>query len=283
MSQSAPKAWDPVEQTTTFMAPKIVLPDLSLIRDLFEGFKLVAIALDRNGNVEYANRHILELLGAKSPEEVLGKQWFNEFIPEAQRTNLTEMFGAYLAEQSIRATIINPVVTLSGEVRVVAWNNAVRLDNEKNICGMLSLGWDITEQKRAQALVAQQARRILDLSTPILQIWEGVLLAPLVGELEGVRAEQLSGLLLEAIVTSRARVVLLDVTGLPQVDADTAERLMNTIAAARLVGASAIVTGMRPTLARTIVELGVDLSNVTTCGTLMAGLKLALNVRSEVA
>ncbi|HZF51189.1 MAG TPA: PAS domain S-box protein [Polyangiaceae bacterium] len=278
MDSIAPPPPASVELSTESLAPKIELPDLSFIRKLFESFKLLVVALDVNANVEYANTYVLKLLGAKSPEEVFGKHWFKEFIPDVQRSDMTQMFRSYLTDHSIGASAVNSIVTLSGEERIVSWNNAVRLDEERNVCGTLSLGVDITEQRRAQAVVAKQARRILELSTPILQIWEGVLLAPLIGEIEGGRAQQLSGLLLEAIVRSGARVVLLDVTGLPQVDAEAAERLMNTIAAARLVGASAIVTGMRPALAHTIVELGVDLSQVTTCGTLMAGLKLALTL-----
>ncbi|HZF55053.1 MAG TPA: PAS domain S-box protein [Polyangiaceae bacterium] len=267
--------------TTAFAAPKIVLPDLSLVRRLFESFRLAVVAFDVNGNIEHANPFLIDLLGAMGPEDVLGKHWFKEFIPENQRANMTEVFRAVLARQSIGASVENSILTLTGEERFIAWNNVVRLDDEGLVCGTLSLGSDITEQRRAQALVAQQARRILELSTPILQIWEGVLLAPLIGEIEEERAQQLSGLLLQTIVASRARVVLLDVTGLPEVDAETAERLMNTISAARLIGASAIVTGMRPALAQTIVEFGLDLSQVTTCGTLMAGLKLALS-RKEI-
>src|ERR1043166_4899177 len=151
---------DQARSQGTFATPRIVLWDLTLIHQLFEPFQSVVVVLDRRGDVEYVNHYTLSLLGARTREQVIGKHWFSEFLPPAQRGDVRDKFMEIMMQATGTSGFVNPVVTLSGEERLITWNNALRLDAEGNPCGVFSLGFDITEQKRAESLVVEQARRI---------------------------------------------------------------------------------------------------------------------------
>lgn len=125
--------------------------------------------------------------------------------------------------------------------------------------------------------------RLLDLirsaSTPIAPVHDGILVVPMVGMFDSVRAQTLTERLLERVGEARAQVVILDVSGVPVFDAEAAHLIVRTSAAVRLLGARLVLVGLSPTIARTIVELGVDLAGLTTLGTLQAGLDHALALR----
>jgi rsbT co-antagonist protein RsbR len=134
--------------------------------------------------------------------------------------------------------------------------------------------------------IRAQQRQIEQLSTPVLQLREGLLIMPVVGILDARRAQQLTEQLLEAIRARRGKVVVLDITGVAVVDSRVANHLIQTVDAARLMGATAIVTGVSPEVAQTLVGLGIDLGNVTTVGDLQGGVDeadrlLGLRVASE--
>jgi len=128
----------------------------------------------------------------------------------------------------------------------------------------------------AEEVITRQSREILELSTPIIRLWEGVVAAPLIGTLDTARAQQFTENLLESIVKTRSTVALIDITGVPSVDTRTAQHLIETVSAVRLLGADIILTGIRPAIAQTLVHLGIDLSSVNTRSSLADGLRLAL-------
>ena len=136
----------------------------------------------------------------------------------------------------------------------------------------LDLGLAIDTQvfERNRMIRAQQLE-LEELSTPVLQLREGLLILPLVGVLDSRRAQQLTEQLLEAIRTRRGRVVVLDVTGVAAVDSRVANHLIQTVDAARLMGTTAIITGVSPDVAQTLVGLGINLGNVTTLAELEDG------------
>lgn len=123
--------------------------------------------------------------------------------------------------------------------------------------------------------VKMQAEEIMELSARVLPLSQGVLLMPLIGRIDGPRAERIMQVLLEAVTEQSARVVLLDVTALPTVDAEVAPHLVNAASAVRLLGATAALVGVRPNLARTIVAGGVDLGGIVTLARLEDGLRYA--------
>jgi rsbT co-antagonist protein RsbR len=131
-------------------------------------------------------------------------------------------------------------------------------------------------EKENLFLIEQQRRTIAAMSTPIIQVWDGVLTLPIVGGVGAARASVILEALLAEIVKRGAQFAILDLTGVEEVDAETAEQLLRIVRAAELLGARAIVSGIRPRVAQTIVELGVDLASLATVANLQEGLKACL-------
>jgi rsbT co-antagonist protein RsbR len=131
-------------------------------------------------------------------------------------------------------------------------------------------------QRGRDQIVARQQQELLELSTPVIGLWDGVLALPLIGTLDSMRAQVVMESLLQKIVDTGATIAIIDITGVPTVDTLVAQHLMKTIAAARLMGADCIISGIRPQIAQTIVHLGVDLENVTTKATLADAFLVAL-------
>ena len=126
-------------------------------------------------------------------------------------------------------------------------------------------------------LIEKQREAIEELSTPIIKIWDQVLVLPLIGTLDTRRSQNLTEALLTDIAASQTKVSILDITGVPTVDSAVANHLLKTVAAVKLLGAECVITGIRPDVAQTIVHLGVDLTGVETLSNLSEGLKWALS------
>ncbi|WP_429499606.1 STAS domain-containing protein [Robbsia andropogonis] len=131
-------------------------------------------------------------------------------------------------------------------------------------------------QATRQRIIERQQQELLDLTTPVVRLWESVVALPLIGTLDSERTQVVMESLLESIVANEAAIAIIDITGVPTVDTLVAQHLLKTVAAAHLMGAECIISGIRPQIAQTIVHLGVDLGNVVTKATLEDALKLAL-------
>jgi rsbT co-antagonist protein RsbR len=118
-------------------------------------------------------------------------------------------------------------------------------------------------QKTREEVIARQAQEISELSTPVVKLWDGVLALPLIGTLDSERTQVVMENLLQSIVDEGAEIAIIDITGVPTVDTLTAQHLLKTVAAARLMGADCIVSGIRPQIAQTMVHLGVELNVVS--------------------
>lgn len=137
---------------------------------------------------------------------------------------------------------------------------------------------DAYQQGREQVIMRQQ-QELLDLSTPVIKLWDGIVAVPLIGTLDSERTQVVMEGLLEAIVENEADVAIIDITGVPTVDTLVAQHLLKAVAAARLMGAECIISGIRPQIAQTIVHLGVDLGDVITKSTLGDALRIAFSKR----
>jgi rsbT co-antagonist protein RsbR len=130
--------------------------------------------------------------------------------------------------------------------------------------------------KSREEVITRQQQELLELSTPVVELWTGILALPLIGTLDSARTQVVMESLLQAIVRTGAAIAIIDITGVPTVDTLVAQHLLKTVAAARLMGADCIISGIRPQIAQTIVHLGVDLSEVSTKATLADAFTLAL-------
>jgi len=133
-----------------------------------------------------------------------------------------------------------------------------------------------TFQKAREEVIARQQQELLELSTPVVKLWDGILALPLIGTLDSARTQVVMETLLQRIVETGSGTAIIDITGVPTVDTQTAQHLLKTVTAIRMMGADCIISGIRPQIAQTIVHLGVDLQGVMTKATLADALALAL-------
>ena len=140
--------------------------------------------------------------------------------------------------------------------------------------GLLSME---SYQRGREDVIQRQQADMLELSTPVVKLWDGVLALPMIGTLDSHRTQIVMETLLQRIVETGAEIAIIDITGVPTVDTLTAQHLLKTVTAARLMGADCIISGIRPQIAQTIVHLGVDLQDVSTKAALADAFRLALD------
>jgi rsbT co-antagonist protein RsbR len=166
--------------------------------------------------------------------------------------------------------------------------NAMNRDKAMSPAAIAQMTWGITLlldelglhtfevfQKSREEVILRQQREISELSTPVVKLWDGVLALPIIGTLDSERTQVIMENLLQHIVDEGAEIAVIDITGVPTVDTLTAQHLLKTVAAARLMGADCIISGIRPQIAQTIVHLGVEL-NVISKATLADAFAVAL-------
>ena len=149
------------------------------------------------------------------------------------------------------------------------WKATLLLDN-------LALITADAFQTTREKFIARQQEELMELSTPVVKLWDGILALPIIGTLDSARTQVVMESLLQAVVQTNSRFAIIDITGVPTVDTLVAQHLLKTITAARLMGAECIISGVRPQIAQTIVHLGIDLANVITKAKLADAFALAL-------
>ncbi|MBN2379331.1 STAS domain-containing protein [candidate division WOR-3 bacterium] len=173
----------------------------------------------------------------------------------------------------------------SAEIPIAMEDADVLTSVETGINLLISDLGDEVRQSQARAdelqekldLIEKQREAIEELSTPIIKIWDQVLVLPLIGALDTRRSQKLTENLLTEISGTQSKVAIMDITGVPTVDSAVANHILKTVASVKLLGAECIITGIRPDVAQTIVHLGVDLTDVETLSNLSEGLKWAFN------
>ena len=144
-----------------------------------------------------------------------------------------------------------------------------------------SLGLHTTEvyQQARESVIARQQEELIEISTPVVELWPGILALPLIGTLDSERTQVVMESLLKRLVDTGSSIAVIDITGVPTVDTLVAQHLLKTVSAAQLMGADCIISGIRPQIAQTIVHLGIDLSGVATKASLSDAFALALKRR----
>jgi rsbT co-antagonist protein RsbR len=157
----------------------------------------------------------------------------------------------------------------SGALAAEVWTATELLDS-------LGLHTVKSYQKAREEIIHRQQQELLELSTPVVKLWDGILALPMIGTLDSARTQIVMESLLQKIVDTESQIAIIDITGVPTVDTLVAQHLLKTVTALRLMGADCIISGVRPQIAQTIVHLGVDLQGVTTKANLADALALAL-------
>jgi rsbT co-antagonist protein RsbR len=265
------------EMNTPSKAPAKVLGSEDSFRLLVESLKDYAIVmLDPGGHVASWNAGAERFKGYRA-EEIIG-QHFSCFYP-------ADAVQRGLPEKELKAAAKDGRFEDEGwRVRkdgTKFWANVIisaLRDQDGTLRGFSKVTQDLTQRKKAEEQIQQQSREIIELSTPVMQVWQGVVVAPLIGSLDSNRTQQFMERLLNRIVETNSPVALVDITGVPTIDTQTAQHLIETISAVRLLGAQVVLTGVRPAIAQTLVHLGIDLSNIMTRASLSAGLQVALDL-----
>ncbi len=275
-------------------------------RSLVENLPQKVFLKDPEGVYVSVNENYARDLGLTS-EQMKGKNDY-EFYPrelaDKYRADDQRIIAGGVTEE------LDETYVRQGEERVVHTVKTPIKNEAGEVAGVLGLFWDITDRvraeeelqrhrekleelvrertaeleseieegKRREGVINDQAREILELSTPVIPVWEGIVIAPIIGALDSQRAQGLMEELLERVAESQSRVVLMDVTGLAAIDTQVAQHLIDTIAAVRLLGAQVVLTGMRPAIAQVLTHLGIDLSGVVTKSSLTAGLAVAMGL-----
>jgi rsbT co-antagonist protein RsbR len=211
-------------------------------------------------------------------ESIDGAEWtpLREFLTRVSRSRVQQGFSA-----SANATFVFSLKEpLFARLRATLGKDAERLGDEMWITTTLldRLGLHTLEVflRTREELIQRQQREMMELSTPVVQLWDNILALPLIGTLDSERTQVVMESLLQKIVDTGAAIAIIDITGVPTVDTLVAQHLLKTVAAARLMGADCIISGIRPQIAQTIVHLGVNLSDVTTKASLADAFAIAL-------
>ena len=221
---------------------------------------------------------LVEAMKSGNMADTRGPEWsrVRDHLAEISRTRAQQGFtpseiAAYVL--SLKKPVFH---RLRGEVQ-----DAQQLADESWMFGDMidRLGLYTTEvfQKSREEVIARQQQEMLELSTPVVKLWDSILALPLIGTLDSARTQIVMESLLQRIVETGSEVAIIDITGVPTVDTLVAQHLIKTVTAARLMGADCIISGIRPQTAQTIVHLGVDLADVATKATLADAFRVALS------
>jgi rsbT co-antagonist protein RsbR len=238
--------------------------------------------LMKEGELREQSRELLSLLLAATETggvtQIDGQQWapVRDFLTRVSRSRAQQGFSPSETATFVFSLKRPLFARLQSEVGQDARALADEVWATTSLLDKLGLLTAEAHLKSREELIQRQQREMMELSTPVVQLWENIVALPLIGTLDSERTQVVMESLLQKIVETGAAIAIIDITGVPTVDTLVAQHLLKTVAAARLMGADCIISGIRPQIAQTIVHLGVNLSEVTTKASLADAFAIAL-------
>lgn len=236
----------------------------------------------------YISEGLVRILGLPPENAPKNLAEFNLRIHPDDRDIVANMFREHLEQRSLESYIEYRLVHADGSPIWVGATWYAQWNEDGGLVRFAGAFTDINDRKLAEAdqqeklaLIERQANAIRELSTPILEVHDGVLCLPIIGVIDSTRAADMMNLTLGAVVSEQARFLIIDLTGVPVLDTSTADRLLAIARAAGLVGAQTIITGLQPAVAQTVVTLGVGMGEVKTLRNLKDGLRYCLRSKQR--
>jgi rsbT co-antagonist protein RsbR len=202
--------------------------------------------------------------GAGRLDDIAGREWSGtrEILEELARSRAAQGFSPS-ETASFVFSLKEPLFALLQQKVGRAPAVAREIQTASMLLDRLGLFTTEVYQKGREEVIRRQQEELLELSTPVIRLWDGILALPLIGTLDSARTQTVMESLLEQIVASGAEIAIIDITGVPTVDTLVAQHLIKTVSAARLMGADCIISGIRPQIAQTIVHLGLELGVIS--------------------
>ena len=242
-------------------------------RGLIEASPDMMLTFDSDGVIMDVNKQAIDVTGV-AREKLIGSP-FKQYFTESDRAHQVAI--SVFEQERVRDVDLE-LIDHKGDRIPVALNASVYHDAAGRVAGVFAIVRDISRRQMIEKESRRQQEAILELSTPALRVWEGIVLMPLIGTIDTRRAQQVMENLLQKIVSTESQVVILDIAGVPVMDTRVAQHLLTTVQAAGMLGAKTIITGVSPATAQTMTKLGLNLSHLTCKGSLREGLKEALNI-----
>ena len=253
-----------------------VMADSLIKEQILDQIPSLVMAVDKDMRVIYVNHRAIEFAG-KPEEKILGEHCYNIFHTSDCRS---DQCCVQKALETGKPFSNRTEAVFNGEELNMEYY-AVPLKNEKgDIVGGLEFVVDITKQVQYEQNLIEQSKTIQKLSTPTIKLWEGILVMPIIGVIDSIRAQNMMETMLEKIAESYAKVIILDIFGVAAVDTAVAQHLIKIAKATKLMGCECILSGISPPVAQTIVQLGIDMESIHTKSTLADALAEAFTIVS---
>ncbi len=248
--------------------------DSALADNILQQIPTTVMAVNRDMSVVFINKAGLEMIG-KSWEQAKGMPCRDIFQSRHCGTEQCRMKQVMAGEQA---------VTTRNEMKVkdkyipIEYTAAAMKDDAGNIVGGLEYIIDITLRVRQEKKLKEQSRTIMEISTPAIKLWDRVVILPVVGVVDSLRAQQMMNTMLTKIMETSAKVIILDIQGVAAVDTAVANHLIKIAKATKLMGCRCIISGISPAVAQTLVQLGIELGGISTNSTLQDALSDAFKL-----